>query len=350
MNLTKIFAAILVLGALVLASVAWWLGSRPAVTPAASGTPLAATISYPVVVALHNLDAGKAIATGDIELVTLPINPSGVYTQTNAVVGKVPMVAIGAGNLITESLLASGLALKLSVGERAVAIPVDEVAGAGNRVQPGDFVDVFVTLKQGQELDKSQSRLLLSRVRVLSYGTAVIGSAPADASANGTNGANGANDTVAPPSASQQAAAAQTAQAAQAAQAAQPAHSAVLATPVADVNRLSLAIQSGKLMLALRNPADDQVPDVALFPPVPFVLNGKSGLTKDQTEDLNSPPNQAYAGVELTALAGDSKSTARRSPMAPVTTSRSTNPSPRKVDSGNTVEVIRGLKREAVVF
>ncbi|MEB0013069.1 Flp pilus assembly protein CpaB [Glaciimonas sp. Gout2] len=344
MNLTKIIAAILVIGALILASVAWWLGSRPALAPVVSGAVASNATAYPVVVAVRNLEAGKAITIDEVRLVTLPLNPAGAYTQVSAVLGKVPMTAIGTGNLITESLLASGLALKLAEGERAVAIPVDEVVGAGNRIQPGDYVDVFMTFKQGQELENSQSRLLLSRLRVLSYGAAVIGSLGSTGSTASTadGGANGESTQQS----SQQSTASQSAQAAQ-----QPARTAVLATPLADVNRLSLAIQSGKLMLALRNPTDEKIPDQALFAPLPVVISGKNGLTHDQIEALSTPDNQAFAGIALTGLAADTKSTLARRSAAP--SPAASNPAPRSrrsENTGNTVEVIRGVHRESVAF
>ncbi|PUA19811.1 Flp pilus assembly protein CpaB [Glaciimonas sp. PCH181] len=333
MNLTKIIASILVIAALVLAFAAWWLGRSPPVAAVAAASTEVAT--YPVVVALHSLDAGKEITAADVQLVKLPINPAGSYTQVNATVGKIPMAVIGAGTPITDTLLASGLALKLADGERAVAVPVDEIVGAGNRVQPGDYVDVFFTLKQGQELDKTQSRLLLAKLRVLSYGSAVIGS-------SGSSGAEGnAATTSAQPN--------QAGQANQAGQQPQqPARTAVLATPVADVNRLLLATQNGKLMLALRNPADISMPDVALFPAPPAVLGGKSGLTRDQIATLGAPDNQAFAGVELTGLSGGAKSPSVISPrrVAPATGLRS----PGSGDNRNTVEVIRGVQRESVAF
>lgn len=332
-NLTKIVAAILVIAALSLAFVAWWLGSRPApvALPAAAASKSAA---YPVAVAAHNLDAGKAITADDIRMVTLPIDPAGDFHQVNAIVGKVPMTAIGSATPITETALASGLAVKLADGERAVAIPVDEVAAAGNRVQPGDYVDVFFTLKQGQDIDKSQSRLLVSRLRVLSYGAAVIGSSSAEGSAGSTL--------------LQQTPSSQAGQ--QAGQTvSQAARTAVLATPVADVNRLLLATQSGKLMLALRNPSDENIPDVALFPAPPVVLSGKSGLTHDQTEALNAADNQAFAGVALTGLAGAAKAASARAP-APLAAFRPGVQSPRSGSAGNTVEIIRGTQRESVAF
>jgi pilus assembly protein CpaB len=326
-NLTKIVAAILVVAALGLAFVAWWLGSRPPPTISAAPAPIAKNASqYEVVVAARALVAGKAIGTDDISLVALPINPAGAYSQASSVVGKVPLIDIGAGTPITESGLASGLAVKLADGERAVAIPVDEIVGAGNRVQAGDYVDVFFTLKQGQDSEKTQSRLLMSRLHVLSYGAAVIGTA------GGSGGAT-------PP---QQAP--QTSQPAQA-QAQPVARTAVLATPVADVNRLLLATQNGKLMLALRNPSDEAIPDLALFPSPATVLAGKRELTRDQQDALKLPDNRAFAGIEMNGLAGDSRSPASYKAAAAPRTGGT-----RGANIPGTVEVIRGTQRESVAF
>lgn len=331
-NLTKIVAAILVVAALGLAFVAWWLGSRPPPTISAAPPPAVAKSSkqYEVVVAARVLEAGKAIATDDISLVTLPINPAGAYSQASSVVGKIPLIEIGVGTPITESGLASGLAMKLADGERAVAIPVDEIVGAGNRVQAGDYVDVFFTLKQGQEVEKTQSRLLMSRLQVLSYGAAVIGTA----TSGGSAGAAPSQQTSQP---LQQAPSSQQAQ--------QIARTAVLATPVADVNRLLLATQNGKLMLALRNPGDEAVPDVGLFPQPAPVITGKKDLTRDQLAALKQPDNQAFAGMEMNGLAGDARTPAGRKPNVAPGTAFARTPSP-----SGTVEVIRGTQRESVAF
>ncbi|WP_211460665.1 Flp pilus assembly protein CpaB [Collimonas silvisoli] len=335
-NLTKIVAAILVAAALSLAFVAWWLGSRP--PPTITVAPVAIAKSsrqYEVVVAARALAAGKAIATDDISLVTLPINPAGAYSQASSVVGKIPLIEIGTGTPITESGLASGLAVKLADGERAVAIPVDEIIGAGNHVQAGDYVDVFFTLKQGPDVERTQSRLLMSRLQVLSYGAAVIGAAAA-------GGNMGAIPNQQTPQASQQAQSSQQAQ--------QAARTAVLATPVADVNRLLLATQNGKLTLALRNPSDATTPDPALFAPPAAVLVGKKDLTRDQQQALKRADNQAFAGMEMNGLAGDSNTAPGRKPVANNLAAQPAAGQARGANTSGTVEVIRGTQRESVVF
>jgi pilus assembly protein CpaB len=327
-NLTKIVATLLVAAALGLGFVAWWLGSRPPpVVHASSVAKAAIAKQYEVVVAARMLESGKAIASDDIRLVSLPINPAGAYSQTSSVVGKAPLIDIGTGTPITESGLASGLAVKLAEGERAVAIPVDEIVGAGNRVQAGDYVDVFFTLKQGQDVDRTQARLLMSRLHVLSYGSAVIGSSAAGGSAGALPAQQSTMQSVQPAPPQQQGP--------------QAARTAVLATPVAEVSRLLLATQNGKLTLALRNPTDETMPDPALFPPPVAALTGKKNLTRDQLEALKMPDNRAFAGVGLVGLAGDSPSSSIRKPVA---------------NSGQghgapaTVEIIRGVQRESVVF
>ncbi|WP_211443930.1 Flp pilus assembly protein CpaB [Collimonas humicola] len=333
-NLTKIVAAILVVAALGLAFVAWWLGSRPPPTiVAAPAVAAKSSKQYEVIVAARALEAGKAITTSDISLVTLPINPAGAYDQASSVVGKVPLIDIGIGTPITESGLASGLSIKLADGERAVAIPVDEIVGAGNRVQAGDYVDVFFSLKQAQDIATTQSRLLLSRVHVLSYGAAVIGTATGGGSAG-----------AAPSQQAQQAGQVATVQP----QAQQAPRTAVLATPVADVNRLLLATQNGKLTLALRNPSDETISDVALFPQPPAVLTGKRELTRDQQDALKQPDNLAFAGMEMTGLAGDAKSPSRKPPTNNVMAARPPVGEPAR--GAGTVEVIRGTQRESVAF
>jgi pilus assembly protein CpaB len=338
-NLTKVVAAILVIAALGLAFVAWWLGSRPPLTIAPALTPVAngkSSKQYEVIVAARVLEAGKAITTNDISLVTLPINPAGAFDQASSVVGKVPLIDIGTGTPITESGLASGLSVKLAEGERAVAIPVDEIVGAGNRVQAGDYVDVFFTLKQSQDITTTQSRLLLSRMHVLSYGTAVIGTA------------TGGGSTGAVP-VQQSSQAVQSAQAPSQGQ--QQARTAVLATPVADVNRLLLATQNGKLTLALRNPSDETISDVALFPQIPAVLAGKKDLTRDQQEALKQPDNLAFAGIEMDGLSSDSKSSAHKPGGRNLAAAKTAGPpSGHVAGNAGTVEVIRGTQRESVAF
>jgi pilus assembly protein CpaB len=315
-KLTKIIAVILVLLAVTLAALAWWMGHRPPPPPVEvkmAEQPKAA--EYAVVAAAKKLEKGKQITADSVKLVTLPMTANGTYANAADVIGKVPAVEIAADTLVTEEQLIKGLALKLAEGERAVAISVDEVVGVGNRIAAGDYVDVFFTLKKGNDVDIGQSRLLASRRRVLTYGAATMGEAQASPNALANN---------------------QTAQQSQA-------RTAVLATPIEQVNQLLLAAQNGRLTLVLRHPDDAGVADMSLFPEPKSVLRERSGLSQADKEELKTGDNQAYAGVDLSSWAG-SGSTTR--PYTAVSSSAGKTQS----RSSNTLEVIKGTQRENVSF
>jgi pilus assembly protein CpaB len=174
---------------------------------------------------------------------------------------------------------------------------------------------------------EAQARLLLSRLRVLSYGTA--DSAPGQAAVAARPVGNGDNDSRA--SDIQGASSTSTGNSAQT-----PARSAVLAVPVAEANRLLLGAQQGKLFLALRNPADDGLPDQSLFADAAAVLSPRRELSPEQHLALASPENDAFAGIDADALAG------RRGTRAPTV---ATLPAParravQRPDRG--IEIIRG--------
>lgn len=317
-KLTKIIAVILVLLAVSLAALAWWMGHQPPpALPVNSNAQVSEKLpSFPVVTAARKLEKGKVITADSVKLASLPMSANGTYTDVANVVGKVPAVDIAADTLVTEEQLVRGLALKLADGERAVAIPVDEVVGVGNRIEAGDYVDIFFTLKKGSDIDLGQSRLLASRRRVLTYGSATVGEAqqaPANVMAN-----------------------AQTAQPSQA-------RTAVLATPIDQVNQLLLAAQNGKLTLVLRHPGDAGMADAGLFPEPKNVLREKAGLSQADKDELRTGDNQAYAGVDLSSWAGNG-STAR--PYATAGVSSAKAPS----RSSSTLEVIKGTQRENVSF
>jgi len=163
----------------------------------------------------------------------LPINPAEAFSDVTKVVGREPILPVGVGVPLIASQLSSGLAQQVEAGQRAVAINVDEVVGVGNRVMPGDYVDVFLVMrKDGQEIEDSQARLLLPHLRVLAFGPLAINEGPQKQPEN-----NGVTRKV------------------------DQAKTAVLAVPVEAVSQLAMAHQSGRLLLALRNPGDEAEPD-----------------------------------------------------------------------------------------
>ncbi|REG57637.1 pilus assembly protein CpaB [Paraburkholderia sp. BL6669N2] len=314
-NLTKILAGVLIAVALVLGLFAWSLSRRPApvaVTPATQA-------SFPVVVATHTLPAGKAITVNDVRVQSLPINPNGAFTDPAQLAGRVPNAEIGAQSPVLESQLSSGLAERVEPGERALAVRVDEGNAVGNRLRPGNFVDVFFTLKRdgslgnGGEIDRTQARLLMSKVRVLAFGNAT-------ASGDSAGDPNGMVRT------------------------------AVLAVPVADIDRLTLAESAGHLIFALRNPKDPEVIDQTVLPAYPGVL--KTAAHAGAAEPLRDS-TRAAAGVALDTLSGTANASvagaaARPSlphiPLPPTRVAATTN----STKSG--IEVIRGGRAETVAW
>lgn len=303
-HLTKIVAALLVLLAIVLGIYAWILSHRhqPSLPPTSGQTAppqevRAAVPQFPVVVAARATPAGQVIAADALRVAQLPIQPSGTFASADALIGRVPVLDLSEGTPLVENQLASGLAQRLDDGERAVAVRADEVMGVGNRVQPGDYVDVFVVLKSdGRDIASNQARLLLSRKRVLAFGAASVESMP-------QNGQ---------PSQSR----------------IEAARTAVLAIPVAEIARLALGENGGHLLLALRNPADMAQADPALF----------TGLTATHlaAEGANGgKPAALLAAVE------------KRPDARPTSARRSAANLPARA---NEVEFIRGDRRETLNY
>jgi len=326
------FAAVLLLSAMLLGLRSRSHAAGP--TPTMSLAP--ASPHAQVLVAARDLPAGEPLDANDLRVAEVETMPPDGYAEPSALVGKVLSTPVAAGAVINASLLARGLALALQPGERAIAVPVDELAGAGNRVAPGDYVDVFMNLKsRARDGDDSQNRLLLSRLRVLSYGAQDLGQPPAPqegGTAASSSGGNARADAIA---ARESGSTASTA-------GPQPARSAVLAVPVEQANRLLLAAQDGKLFLALRHPSDNGSPDESLFPRPRNVLKPRLDLSPELREAAASPENNAYAGLDANALAGHDDA-----PATPDALTARRTPAPRRPAAPPLV-IIRGTQAGAL--
>ncbi len=163
---------------------------------------------------------------------------AGAFGSVDKLVGRVPMVPIATGEIIMESHFQAGshLARLLTPGQRAVAVKVNEVIGGGGYVRPGDYVDVLVYLRGGgAEVKRSVARTVIERVAVLAYG---------DSLAVGSGGhiTSGAAD---------------------AAQSDASSHSAVLAIPKNQVEKLMLAENAGVIRLSVVSSAEALSPESA---------------------------------------------------------------------------------------
>jgi pilus assembly protein CpaB len=305
-NLNRIMAVILVCAALLFGLFAWMLARRP--PPVRASAPVAAQASFPVVVTLRPLPAGKPIAPDALRVERLPMQPAGAFSDPSLLAGRIPAADIGAQAPVLETQLSSGFAERIEPGERAVAVRVDEGNAVGNRLKPGNFVDVFFMLKRdgamggNAEIERTQTRLLLSRVRVIAFGKG--------------DGVDAGNDFNA-------------------------AHTAVLAVPVADVDQLTLAEGAGRLVLALRNPRDPEVADASGLPAFGGVLKTAAGNPADV-----SASTRAAAGIALDELSGGAHG------KAPAPSTQKSTHAPRPIVAGarHDIEVIRGGHAETVAW
>ncbi|CAG9195310.1 Flp pilus assembly protein RcpC/CpaB [Paraburkholderia tropica] len=319
-NLTKIAAGLLIAAALLLGLFAFMLARRAPPAPVAPTQPAASVTQplTPVVVAARTLPAGQLIPADALRVQPLRTQPAGSASDVQVIAGRVPLADIAADTPVLETQLSSSLASSLAAGERAVALRVDENNAVGNQLHAGNYVDVFFTLRRdgasggtgSAEIDRTQARLLISKARVLVFGN------PADSAnggAGGTQRTNGFGTQNATP------------------------RTAVLAVPLTEVNELALAQSQGQLILALRNPTDNDALDPNAFGPQPGVLRVVAHGTPDNS-------TRAAAGVALDQLAGAQASRQ----AAPVAHRAGAGGSARA--SGGGLEVIRGGRAETVAW
>lgn len=320
-SISKIIAGVLLVAGLVLAFLAWRLASHSGPPPAnpspvataPAATPAPQVTLHDVVVAKEAIAAGTRIdAATMLTVAQWQVALSNSFNTPAPLEGAVARVDIAAGDPIVPSLLAQGLAKQLKPGERAVGIAVDEVVGGGNRIAPGDLVDVFFMVEKGQEISGGQARLLQSQLRVLAFGkSSVDGPEEKSVLQQGPG---------------------------------QPARTAVLAVPVEQINELILASRAGRLQLALRPVGDDAVPDATLFAKRGTVLPTRADLTPAQREALLTGPNRAFAGDSLVQLEG-------ATPAARAPANRVSAPTAGSGGGGGrTVEIVRGDKSERVRY
>ncbi|KAB0684331.1 Flp pilus assembly protein CpaB [Burkholderia territorii] len=308
-NVTKIIAGLLIAIAVLLGIYAWMLGrsssSAVPAQPAATATPV------PVVVAARTLSAGQPIAADALKIQPTAPAPAGAFSDPATLVGRVPARDIPASTPVVSGALVSGLAEDVEPGERAIAVRVDETNAVGNRLRPGNFVDVFLNLKRegggamfDGEVSQTQARLLMSKVRVLSFGDAT----PDRDSGNSTNGNNG-----------------------------QPSNAriAVLAVPTAQVDALTLGEASGRLTLALRNPRDDEL---------------ATQTVAVRTDNKLSPSALAAAGVSLQQLSGTTRSAVANVNVPPLPSRLPPTVRSAGNGGGGSIEVIRGGRSETVAY
>jgi len=189
----------------------------------------------PVVTAVRDLPAGHILEAADLAAQKWPQNtaPQGHYSAPGKLSGRVVKTPLVKGEVVLEAKLArrglaGGLSAVVPEGYRAMTLKVDEVIGVGGFVQPGDVVDVLLTVAKGPFREDPVTRIVLQNVPVLTVGPKV----------------QGEGDKAKKPTQAKQAV-------------------VTLKLTPAQAERLALAMLEGKVVLALRNQSDTLDPATA---------------------------------------------------------------------------------------
>lgn len=149
--------------------------------PAVPAVPAAAVPGRQVLVAKTDLSAGQFLQEGDFSWYERPANTlrPELFLQgadnVASLVGSVLLHSIRAGEAIQRGDVVSPrergfLAAVLPPDKRSITVAVDEVAGNAGLIFPGDHVDMLVTHSDPQAADPSRqvlSEIVLQDVRIL---------------------------------------------------------------------------------------------------------------------------------------------------------------------------------------
>lgn len=247
-------SALLGVGALFVAKV--WLPNSSSGATRAGAAELAAEAMKPVVAVSGAVAFGQKLEAKNLTLVRMPAGsvPDGAYSSIQQVIGldggaPVTLTAMVNHEPVLPAKVSGGgarpsVAATIAPGMRAYTIKVDDVAGGGGHILPGDRVDVILVQEivrtggvEGSATTKNViSTLVIQNVRVLGM------------------------DLVADPAATEKS----------------PPKTATLEVTALDAGKLSAAGQAGALSLALRRSG---ATDVAQLRPMtlPELLRADDG-------------------------------------------------------------------------
>ena len=145
--------------------------------------------SYEYWVLRQPLSAGEALSEENLAVVTSPTQISDALSAEEDVFGRELRRYARPGELLSSHHLESGgsLPANLPEGQRAIAIGVDDVVGAGGLLQPGDRVDVVTAFRRSDK-DAPVALVMLRDVPVLAvYGSLSAGADDAEETARRRN-------------------------------------------------------------------------------------------------------------------------------------------------------------------
>jgi pilus assembly protein CpaB len=206
--------------------------AAPVSVPVVAEKPTEDPTRQPVLVLVRDVPAYTPITADDLTVERLKVAPPGSFNKPEDAIGRMSWRPLPAGTWLTDSSFEAGgtLARMIHPGERALALAVDEIIGAGGQLSPGDYVDVLLYLPPDQENTDRSAQTVVPALRVLSVG-ALLGPVNQGEDDQGISRAD--RDQLQKLKSS--------------------ARNVVVAVPEQLLNRLMLASQAGLLRLAVRS-------------------------------------------------------------------------------------------------
>jgi pilus assembly protein CpaB len=127
--------------------------------PNGEGGPAKAPTTGSVVVAATDIPLSSRITDDQLSVITLDLTAisPGAFADKSQVVGQIARQPIAKGAQITTTTLNGGqtgtvINVQVPIGQRAIAVRVDQISGVGTVIKNGDFVDAIIGLTEEQFL------------------------------------------------------------------------------------------------------------------------------------------------------------------------------------------------------
>lgn len=131
-----------------------------------------ASATTTVVVAASAISPGERVGSANLKTVSWPISAAvaGAVSSVDILEGRIAVSPIQTGEPILETRLApqgsrAGLNALITPGFRAMTVKVNEVVGVAGFALPGNYVDILVTVEDGNR--QRVSKIVLEKILVL---------------------------------------------------------------------------------------------------------------------------------------------------------------------------------------
>lgn len=125
--------------------------------PSGDNGPAKPPTEGPVVVATADIPLSTRIAADQVTTKIVPLTgiSAGAFTDPSQVIGQIARQPIANGAQITATTLNGGLTgtvidVQVPIGQRAIAVRVDQISGVGTVIKNGDYVDAIIGLTEEQ--------------------------------------------------------------------------------------------------------------------------------------------------------------------------------------------------------